>query len=98
MKLYDLVKKILLRDPQARNSDKYLIWEVYKSKHGDTVRGAFLLNRDRFMDMPPAESITRARRKVQENHPELRARKQVEEARKEKEATKGMFAYHEEIN
>ena len=92
MKLYDLVKKILEKQPRARSSDKHLIWMVMTYKAGKT--GSFHISLQDFLNCQSFESITRARRKVQENHPELKASSVVEKARKVKEQTKGMFVYH----
>lgn len=95
-KLYDLVKELLTEYPELRNSDKKLQWAVWTRKGlvGE-YRGAPIITKNSFYYAPPSESITRARRKVQENHPELQAVKAVKDARDKKEATKGMFAYHE---
>lgn len=81
MKLYDLVKEILIEEPFTRNSDKGLIWEVLNSK-GLLVDGC--LTWERFKRCPSFESITRARRKVQEIHPELQANEAVREVRRQK--------------
>jgi len=61
-------------DKETRSSDKLLLW---KCAFGDKQEITF---RD-FMNAPTFESVTRARRKVQEQHPELRAVKEVEEQR-----------------
>jgi len=96
-KLYDIVKDLLVTYPELRNSDRKLLWAVWWKKGlviGDEPERSFI-KRDSFYSAPPSESVTRARRKVQENHPELMASKAVQEARDKKESTKGMFAYHE---
>lgn len=88
MKLYDLVLDVLQNQPKTRSSDKALIWEVLRrqgclitigSSYGETT----VLNYDGFLDAPTFESITRARRKVQEIHPELQAVEQVRQVRKD---------------
>ena len=71
------VKAILELSPAARDDDK-LLWLAYvnqyfglKRKLGDTAYNSFkefLLNND----LPSFESISRARRKNQEEHPSLR--------------------------
>ena len=93
MKLYDRVKYILEDFPITRNSDKELIWIIWEQK------GLIVANRidkKEFMKAPTPESITRARRKVQENHSELQATEPVRKARKLKEETKGTFIFRED--
>lgn len=80
MKLYDLVKDILERYPISRDSDKRLIWEVL-GRRGFLDNG--VLTWEKFRDAPTFESITRARRKVQEIHPSLQASEKVREVRKQ---------------
>ncbi len=46
---------------------------------------------------PTPESITRARRKVQELYPDLQASKAVREARQEKEKSKGTWVFREGV-
>lgn len=93
MKLYDVIKQLLVKYPELRNSDKKLLWSVWHKK--GLVNSFNMIDRDSFYKAPSSESITRARRKVQENHPELQAQKQVQEARKYIESKKGFHVYHE---
>lgn len=101
MKLYDRVKAILESYPDTRSSDKKLIWAVWwqkgliQTEAGMTIDFSRILFMD-FLNAPTPESITRARRKVQESHPELQSKKRIYEARKAKEETKGTFVYREE--
>lgn len=102
MKTYDLVTKILTNNPKTRDSDKLLIWEVYKStgiiktvEHFG-LREAILRENFLSSNIPPTESITRARRKAQEKNENLRASPGVEKARREKENQKGTFIFREE--
>jgi len=88
MKLYDLVKDILIKAPQTRSSDKSLIWEVLRRRNClINVEGRYgvitVLDYKGFEDAPTFESITRARRKVQEVHPELQAVEEVQVKRSE---------------
>jgi len=95
-KMYILVKELLEEKPARRDSDKLLTWAVlYKMGYADGYHIRF----QDFLDkgFPAFESITRARRKVQENNPDLRASKRVQEMRKLKESKKGFFAFHEEV-
>lgn len=100
MRLYDRVKQVLENEPQTRNSDKLLIWKVWEVLH--FVNGMFdapdVITKAHFMGAPTEESVTRARRKVQELHPELGATaKSVKARRDQKEATKGTFIFREEV-
>lgn len=94
MKLYDKVKEILESNPETRDSDNKLIWEVWR--YLDLTNGDMIDKWD-FMKAPASESITRARRKIQELHPHLRATKVVQEARKEKQEEKGTFIFREQL-
>lgn len=76
MTIKDLVYKILLENPETRDSDKKLIWEVWKqngllrevSVAKDTT-GEWLfreeITKDRFMKAPSPESIRRVRQALQ---------------------------------
>lgn len=90
MKLYDIVKQILQTYPTTRDSDKSLIWQVWVK--GGYVQNGVITKWD-FFDATTPESITRARRKVQEDHPELRG-KTYEKRREIAEFYKGMDVYH----
>lgn len=64
----------LRQHPETRSSDKLLLWKIVaKDKDSITFQD--------FLNAPPMESVTRCRRKLQEQHPELRAVKSVEEQR-----------------
>lgn len=78
-KIYDTVLLILRNDPQARNSDRYLIVLVYSALGVDTTRPF----EDVLLDKksPSVESIRRARQKAQQLFPELSASQDVSEAR-----------------
>lgn len=95
--LYDRVKDLLVKYPELRNSDKKLLWAVWSvSGITKTTKGGIkFITKESFYSAPSSESITRARRKVQENHPELESTAQVKSYKDKKQATKGMFAYHE---
>lgn len=96
MKLYDLVKTVLATNPDTRNDDKLLVWATWNSL--GYVGGGMLLRED-FMkhNVPSSDSITRAGRKVREDHPGLRPSNYVRRLRKKKQDTKGMFIYHERV-
>ena len=92
--IYDLVKNILETDSSSRNSDKRLVWSVC-FRLGLTDSGT--ITYDNFMKAPTFESITRARRKVVELHPELAGDRDVEIARNRKQNTKGNFIFKNEL-
>jgi len=95
MTIYELVKDILTNYPATRDSDHKLVWSVW-IKEGKVIGGKISL--DDFLATTPIESITRARRKIQEEHPELQASPIIQEARKEKEQDKGTFVYREKVD
>lgn len=76
----DVVRNVLSADERARNDDTWLIIQVLREM-GHKV---YIDYRD-LKDMPSFESITRARRKLQEQglYP---ATKKVEEQRREEES------------
>ena len=57
----------------------------------DLNQGCVIIPLKDILKLPKFESITRARRKIQEQQPELRATPEVEDARKEEECT---MKYH----
>lgn len=94
-KLYDLIKESLEEHEQLRNSDKALmftIWNKMGLVHDRSI------SYENFKKAPTPESITRARRKVQELHPELQATSGVVRSkRQQKERTKGTFVFRETL-
>lgn len=97
MKLYDQVKDLLVKYPELRSSDKKLLWAVWTRKGLVTESGNYrAICKEDFYKSPSSESVTRARRKVQENFPALQATPQVQDQRNIKEQTKGTFVYREE--
>lgn len=99
MKLYDTVKQLLTVYPQLRNSDKKLLWAVWTMKGLVKVNleGVKSISRESFYKAPSSESVTRARRKIQEEFPHLQATQEVQESREEKQLTKGTFVYRENV-
>ena len=94
----ELVKAILKKDKQARNSDSYLYWKVISHRadqigvnlHGLSVP-TFLLNGAE-MGFVGFETVRRTRQKVQQHHPELCACESVEGFRAENEMEFRAFA------
>jgi hypothetical protein len=91
MKLYDRVKKMLELDHRLRSDDKALLWSL-TPRHD-----SYVMTKEEFMSAPTYESVTRARRKVQELHPELQAVKSVRIARMKKELNFPSFVFREEL-
>ena len=92
-KIKNMVERVLKDNPQARNDDYVLIAEIYKKYYGINFAHGFLdimLNHKR-LGLPSFESITRARRKYQEEMPIIygsnvlvrKARAKMEEEYKE---------------
>lgn len=84
-KQFDLVKFILMRSPEARDNDNILLWIVWKKEYPiiDHNIEAF---KELFLSkaLPSMESITRARRKLQEIHPNLRGKRYNERQNNQK--------------
>jgi hypothetical protein len=95
MTIYDVVKDLLTKYPQLRDNDKRLIWAVWYKQglihENRIVRETF------YAEAEHPESITRARRQVQNDFPELRASQAVQDMRKEKQESKGTFVYRKQV-
>lgn len=79
----DATRYVLQTVPESRNNDGLLISKVMELINPG-IKGLkfnFVLENRRGLGLPTLETITRARRKVQRNHPELRAIKEVADAR-----------------
>ena len=84
------VKKILEKEPVARKDDMYLYF-IYCTKYGVLNSKAFVQlfynkNFRKEYNVPVFESVSRARRKLQQEYEYLRPEKQVQDARINKEA------------
>lgn len=83
-KTSDLVHELLINEPACRNNNNILYWRVLQvighKKGIDVAKMSVptLLFHMKDYDIPPIESVTRARRKIQELYPELRADDAVE--------------------
>ena len=89
IKIEDEVKSILEREPVARKDDMYLYY-IYCTKYGVLNSKAFVQlfynkNFRREYNIPVFESVSRARRKIQQEYEYLRPEKQVQDARINKE-------------
>lgn len=96
--LSNRVKNILEQNVSARNSDNVLYLHVLRSygeEKGmdiDKMSVPMLLLHCKDMGLPSLESMGRARRKVQELYPELRADDNVQAMREEQEEAYRAFA------
>ena len=89
-----LVKKILEEQPETRNDDNLLWLEAIRETayEKDCVYAldfgiASLMRNIRFLGLPSFESVSRARRKLQEKYPELRGTEKTRRIRAEREKT-----------
>jgi len=71
--LVERVKTFLLKYPKTRDDDEYLIKLIwyFSCSEPEKMTAMELLK----MDLPKTESIVRARRKLQQENPELRGEK-----------------------
>lgn len=85
--LESTVKEILEKDPSTRSDDFILVTSVYQrlGKINDTQTFYCVMLSHIQLGLPSFKSITRARRKVQEKYPALRANKQMQDKREEQE-------------
>ena len=81
MTLKEKIKKLLEINPRLRNSDKELLLHIFR------IKGVGLTDKQEQMirDLPAFESITRARRKAQEEISALQAVEEIRIARQVKE-------------
>ena len=80
MTLHDMVLSVLEEVPATRSSDRVLIATVYERYYG-VHDEPFYQVMEEMTDLPSIESITRVRRKIQEQREDLRAVKAVETER-----------------
>ena len=78
-----VVYRILCEDLKARDDDTYLYLEVCKHFNADALGMPFgqVLSSLKRSNIPPFETVRRARQKNQELHPELSASEEVKKAR-----------------
>ena len=74
VKTNDLVKDILVRFPDTRDSDMYLYYKVVNELNPQAVSmpfGSVLLRLDE-LGLPCFETVRRTRQKIQAEHPDLK--------------------------
>lgn len=71
---YDMIEGILGSNPDARDNDLRLFYYICKNKNVDiqTATAYDVLEKMRKGELPHWETVSRCRRKVQENNPGLR--------------------------
>ena len=84
LELQPIVKEILEKSLIARDDDFILIGMVYYKLHPTDYTFSYIAKHHKELKLPSFESITRARRKVQEEYPEL-INKEVKEIRTQEE-------------
>ncbi len=87
-----IVTKVLIKNSESRNNDFILIAEVLHETNPEVGDMAFndVMLHNKELNIPNFESITRARRRIQEENPWLQAIDSVQEGRAESES-----AFHE---
>lgn len=85
--MYELVRSILVMDRRARENDMWLYAQVIKRKNMSVMNEPFYIVMCRAKDygLPAFESVSRARRKVQMEHEELKPSGEVQAIREEYE-------------
>lgn len=85
-KVSNIVKEILERNKATRDNDNLLYVEVIYAIKPEVVNSNFryVLSNANFLGLPPFETVSRCRRKLQRTYTELKASKEVEEGRAKK--------------
>lgn len=89
-----IVKDILVKNKKARNSDVYLYIKVMERLNKGSSKLPFdeVFNNIKELGLPFYDTVTRARRKVQEKNPDLQSDRYIEKCRRENEKTFEDFA------
>lgn len=83
MHVQELVEKALIAEPATRDNDRVLYRTIIKSIHPEVLEMpmGIVLELEPQLGIPSIESVGRARRKIQEHNPLLRASKRADDAR-----------------
>ena len=86
-KVEEIVERVLDRLPVTRDDDFLLIYNVYKYLNEETAFMDFrrIMRDHKVLGLPSFESITRARRKIQSENPELSPSKKAKKVRQDEE-------------
>ena len=79
----DIVKKVLENNEFSRGDDFFLVLNVYGEIQPNIREKefAYVLSNHKFLRLPSFESITRARRKLQSEYPDLRPKDSITDIR-----------------
>lgn len=92
-RINNIVTRILFIDPETRDDDNKLylavIEDIIPNGTKKSIEDIFL-NMKRYK-IPPFESVSRARRKVQELRKDLRGTQETQDARKQEEFNNWLF-------
>lgn len=94
-KTYDLVKQLLIDNPECRDSDKKLRWSVWDTL--DLTDSGVLITKSSYMKAPNDETIRRCRQAIQAKHPELQSGKWIRKQREEIERQRGTHIFRETV-
>ena len=94
-----VVKFLLETEPQTRNNDGLLYVRVCQHFNPsiDLFPFGLVMQNQKIYNLPPAESVRRARAKIQAKNEHLRACKTVQEYRAENETKYKAFALDKEV-
>ena len=86
-RIMDKVEKLLRKYPELRDDDLYLFATVCYNTNKNIWYMPFgkVIKHHKELKLPSYESVTRARRKLQESIPELRGKRYTERQRAERE-------------
>ena len=84
---YNMVKKIMTKHPETRDDDMklYAVIVFYKIRLSTDVTFYDAMSHHKKYNLPSYESVTRARRKVQENEESLRGKKYSDRLKRQEE-------------
>lgn len=93
MRVYDIVKQILEDNIKTRDSDKYLIWNVWERQG---IIKSNNISKENFIELSAhTETIRRNRQHIQQRYPKLRASKRARNVRREIQRQKGTHSFRE---
>lgn len=89
-----IVKDILVKNKKARNSDFYLYIKVMERLNKGSSKLPFdeVLNNLQELGLPCYDTVTRARRKIQEKNPDLQSDRFIAKCREENQKVFEDFA------
>lgn len=80
MTLKTLIYKLLVKYPELRDSDRLLVWKVWELQG---IAGDQISKYDFMSQAEHFENIRRTRQKIQEEYPEVKSSKRVQEIKDE---------------